>query len=442
MGNDNIMVSVWCQTYNHKEYIKDALEGFVSQQTNFAYQVIVFDDASTDGTSDIVREYAAKYPKIFHIIIAEENTFSNPEKWKWPLQIQPKYLTGKYVSFCEGDDYWIDPHKLQIQVDYMESHPECSLYLHNGLWIDCRDLSMETMNPYDDDAEQEVSAEKLIMQYKKNPPTASMLCRRELIETPSFMNELLTRDYVLQLYALTKGSVHYNSRIMSVYRFRRKGSYTETTAADREFMFNHCLGILCFLPQYDEYTNYKYHVWITNRIQLYASWFVYDIDSNIVLTQYFYMCKKYKRFYPLNSDACIEKLENLRRQTFDLSYCSNLVREFVKKHKQIVLMGTGKYSTIIIQQFENNGINFCGFAVSKKKKGEDNFMGKPVWMLSQIPFIGDDMGVIVAINPEHWDDILGSLETAGIENYCCPFLLEPEYIEKKEVCRISGRAKY
>ena len=89
-----IMVSVWCRTYNHVNYIKDALDGLVSQQTDFIYKVIVFDDASTDGTSDIVRAYAEKYPEIIYAIIAEENIYHHPNTKKIIADIWKKHLTG------------------------------------------------------------------------------------------------------------------------------------------------------------------------------------------------------------------------------------------------------------------------------------------------------------------------------------------------------------
>lgn len=119
------LVTINCCTYNQSKYIKKCLDGFVMQKTTFKFKAIVHDDASTDGTTDIVREYAEKYPDIIEPIIEKENVFS---KRDGSLdRIMNKACNGKYVAFCEGDDYWIDPYKLQKQVDYMESHPDCVL---------------------------------------------------------------------------------------------------------------------------------------------------------------------------------------------------------------------------------------------------------------------------------------------------------------------------
>ena len=122
--NEHIKVSIYCRTYNQKKYIQNALDGILTQDVDFMYKVIIFDDASTDGTSDIVRDYANRYPQVIQAFIMEENTWHNSERAKIDSEFMQKYLTGKYIAYCEGDDFWIDPHKLQIQVDYMESHPD------------------------------------------------------------------------------------------------------------------------------------------------------------------------------------------------------------------------------------------------------------------------------------------------------------------------------
>lgn len=127
MKNDTrpLMVSIWCITYNHEPYIRQCLEGFVMQKTNFRFEAIVHDDASTDGTAAIVRKFAEKYPDIIKPIFETENQYS---KHDGSLErIINEHTHGKYVATCEGDDYWTDPLKLQKQVDYLRSHPGCGL---------------------------------------------------------------------------------------------------------------------------------------------------------------------------------------------------------------------------------------------------------------------------------------------------------------------------
>ena len=114
-----IKLSVICLTYNHEKFIRQALDGFVMQKTNFPFEVIVHDDASTDETAKIIREYEIKYPELIKPIYQKENLWQKGIPTK--NYIYPK-INGKYVALCEGDDYWTDPLKLQKQVDFLEAH--------------------------------------------------------------------------------------------------------------------------------------------------------------------------------------------------------------------------------------------------------------------------------------------------------------------------------
>ena len=119
-----LMVTIRCITYNHEPYIRQCLEGFVMQKTNFRFEAIVHDDASTDGTAVIIREYAEKYPEIIKPIFETENQYSKHDGSL--RRIMNEHTHGKYIALCEGDDYWIDPLKLQKQVDFLELNKEYS----------------------------------------------------------------------------------------------------------------------------------------------------------------------------------------------------------------------------------------------------------------------------------------------------------------------------
>jgi len=120
---EQTLVSVICLAYNHEKFIRKCLDGFVMQKTNFTFQVIIHDDASTDKTADIIREYQEKYPEIIKPIFQSENQFSKGTDGNMIEKICSN-LRGKYSAYCEGDDYWTDEYKLQKQVDFLESHPE------------------------------------------------------------------------------------------------------------------------------------------------------------------------------------------------------------------------------------------------------------------------------------------------------------------------------
>lgn len=141
---DRPFVFVRCLTYNHEKYIEDALKGFVMQKTDFSFLAVVIDDCSTDGTADIVRRYEAQYPDIIKGIYLPHNFRSRGED-KRPYY-QEYVDRATYWAECEGDDYWTDPYKLQKQVDFMETNPECGLcYTDYNLLEDATQTLTESM---------------------------------------------------------------------------------------------------------------------------------------------------------------------------------------------------------------------------------------------------------------------------------------------------------
>lgn len=124
------LVSICCITYNHAPYIRQCLDGFLMQKTNFKYEIVIHDDCSIDGTTEIIKEYASKYPDIFVPLYEDENQYSKGVRGMCAKFVYPK-ARGKYIALCEGDDYWIDENKLQMQVDFLEKNPEYGMCYTN-----------------------------------------------------------------------------------------------------------------------------------------------------------------------------------------------------------------------------------------------------------------------------------------------------------------------
>jgi len=118
-------VSICCITYNHEFFIRDAIRGFINQKTSFPFEILIHDDASTDGTAEIIKLYEEKYPDIIKPIYQKENQYSQGRNIS--LVYQFPRARGKYIALCEGDDYWTDPYKLQKQVDFLEANTEYGL---------------------------------------------------------------------------------------------------------------------------------------------------------------------------------------------------------------------------------------------------------------------------------------------------------------------------
>lgn len=157
------LVTIRCLVYNHEPYLRQCLDGFVMQKTNFPFEAIVHDDASTDRSAEIIREYAEKYPDIIKPIFETENQYS--KRNGSIRRIMNEHTRGKYVALCEGDDYWIDPLKLQKQVDFLESHPayglvytDVNFYFQNKDVMKCNYISSGKLKQSHDFAEHLVNA--------------------------------------------------------------------------------------------------------------------------------------------------------------------------------------------------------------------------------------------------------------------------------------------
>ena len=129
------MVTVLCNVYNFSDFLADAFEGILKQTTDFPVEILVIDDASTDSSPEIIRDYCKKYSDKIHAFLLKENvygTLDNESAAKHELSFLNDNLRSKYVAYCEGDDFWTDPEKLVIQIHYMEDHPDCMLTIHDA----------------------------------------------------------------------------------------------------------------------------------------------------------------------------------------------------------------------------------------------------------------------------------------------------------------------
>jgi hypothetical protein len=129
------LLSILCPAYNQKAYIAQALDSFLAQQTRFAFEILVNDDASTDGTAAIIADYAQRYPNIIRPILHAQNQFQQGKLFFPDLFNRAQ---GKYLAYCDGDDYWTDPLKLQKQVDFLEANPDYVITYHDALITDDR----------------------------------------------------------------------------------------------------------------------------------------------------------------------------------------------------------------------------------------------------------------------------------------------------------------
>ncbi len=222
-------VSVCIITYNHENYIAQAIEGALIQKTNFPFEIVIGEDCSTDGTREIVFDYAKKYPNIIRVITSEKNV-GMINNFIRTLNV----CKGKYIALCEGDDYWIDPYKLQKQVDFLEANPDCSLCFHNAFKI--YENSTKTPELFNDIFfSREVTINEIVNKWII--PTASIVFKRDILPLPAWSKNIYSGDMTLALIAVSKGKLFCLNSVMSVYRINLAGSSMTAMVASLKFDF-------------------------------------------------------------------------------------------------------------------------------------------------------------------------------------------------------------
>lgn len=224
MKSNDIVVSVCCITYNHEPYIKDCLDGFLKQKTNFKFEVLIHDDASTDKTAEIIREYEEKYPDIIKPIYQTEN------QWSKGVKISRAYnyprAQGEFIAICEGDDYWYDEYKLQKQVDFLKQNPECIGTIAGAKIIDYS-KNMSEQIYYPTEKSRYITLEEAI-KHGTQYHTATYFFRKSILEHNTFGElNLGFGDYTLVLNLALHGKVYAFHELFSVYRYATRGSWTD-----------------------------------------------------------------------------------------------------------------------------------------------------------------------------------------------------------------------
>ena len=274
---NQFLVSISCITYNQSAYITDAMNGFAMQQTNFPFVAVIIDDASTDGEQEVIKAYVEEHfghsqesgfrewetedafftfarhkeNENCHFVAAylKRNLFKEPEKKD---AVVKEWLEAKYIAICEGDDYWIDPLKLQKQVDFLESHPDYSMCIHGA------DIKNESSRSVEAKCESIESREYFSKDVFPDwiVPTASIVYRTSMVSNYHQIKHeewSAAGDIVLILKGTHTGRVCGMAEHMSVYRMN-DGSIMAKPVTDESYekMCNHYKMLLINFPQVDK----------------------------------------------------------------------------------------------------------------------------------------------------------------------------------------------
>lgn len=256
------LVSICCTAYNHEKYLAQTLESFLSQRCDFAYEILIHDDVSTDRTADIIREYAARYPHIIRPMFQTQNQYSRGvpinETFNFPR------ARGKYIALCEGDDYWCDPDKLQRQIAHMESDPGCTFCFTNGYVHDEAGVHPDRpFLPYYENEKSLFTGESRAFTLDEMArvnfiPTASFVFRVDALRAlpPSFtQRECQHGDLRMRLFLTAAGHAWYEHLFACTYRENVNGSAMQIWKKEkRDLLYRRCQSVVDMVNDVDDYS--------------------------------------------------------------------------------------------------------------------------------------------------------------------------------------------
>lgn len=266
------LVSIQCVTYNHVQFISDAIDGFLMQETTFPVEIVIHDDASNDGTTEIIKEYEKKYPSLFRNIVQKSNLWPNIPSTS---DISQKHCRGNYIAICEGDDYWTKSNKLEEQVKALEKNPSWSGCFHDASVVDNsgKTLSESYYIPSRDSYSQEDCLAELLSQQA----TASMMFKKDAVLDPPLWYELKRSDMMLDLLIARSGKFGFLPINACAYRKHDSGSWTSLSFVEQVVelisRYDHLLLFEPFKTQYKDVISKKRKELFMN---LYASKEHYD----------------------------------------------------------------------------------------------------------------------------------------------------------------------
>lgn len=313
-------VSVFSWVYNHKDFIRESIESILIQKTNFPVEVIIHDDASNDGTAEIIREYEAKYPNLFRNILQNENQWSQGKSVMTPLFEKPR---GKYIALTHGDDYWTDPLKLQKQVDFLEGNQVFAGCFHDAQFVEANGKVIR--NQYHTPTRNSYTQRHCLTELRSGYATCTLMFTRLIMKNgiPKYFNEAGC-DELLDLWITEYGELGYLPMNMAVYRKHSGGIWQgNTSLANNEVLLKRYMSL-----KKDEIIYRKYPSEIDERI----------VQFSKFLSKYGTFKNRFKYLLMF--------LHNSKMSTLsDFKFSLHLIKLFVKDLLSYYLSASQKYGS-------------------------------------------------------------------------------------------------
>lgn len=348
-------LTVVVTTYNQEKFIKQALDSFVAQETNFPFEVLVCDDNSTDNTKKIIQEYATKYHDIVTPIYNEKN--------KGPVEnfiFTLSHVKSQYVALCDGDDYWTDIHKLQKQVDFLDNNTEYSICFHRTkIFFERKDMEEQIYPTNIADTTDIIDLISLGNYIPANSVVYRWAFRKEGELASQFPKDIVPGDYYLHLLHAKRGKIKYMNEVMSHYRRHQSGMWWLTATPQGKEKF-----YLTYGKQY-----LKFYDAVENNLKIeykYTKIFKKDIIYNTIIS--FIKNGIFDELYELRNSEINKKIFN--ENMLEIINRNNLYSEYII-HKEEEQNTIEKQKQEIIE--EQKLIACQKQEVMEKKKSFDEY---------------------------------------------------------------------
>lgn len=412
----NVEVSILCITYNHKDFIEKTLEGFLMQKTNFDYEIIIHDDASTDGTREILLKYKEQYPDKIKLMLEEENQYSKGKKFLSAIMFSE--AQGKYIAICEGDDEWIYEWKLQRQYDLLETDSKISLCVHNAIKRDCKNnvdstLIMGIQEGY-------LCDEDIYLSRHGHLPTASYFLRKSSVDDyPKFCYDAPVEDETIRYHCGYKGQVYYMDEMWSIWNYMHEGSWN-SRVKDAEVAFCYAYKMLRYLFQFNDYSKRMYEKYVSQ-----AAYHVCGYYLNALAGDKLTLCTLQHEIDRLKIETSYDGeaiFDYVYKQAEDLciDYYKERIAPFVNRAKDvcgsIYIYGAGIEAKKREYTLRANNVEYAGFVVSDGHRKSEEYLGHKVYELSDIKLSASKVFFILGLDVSNRYEVMENLRLMGYNN--------------------------
>ena len=259
-------ITVIVMTYNQKDYIRESLDSILRQKINVDFNILIHDDCSSDGTSEIIDEYKKQYPDKIEVIHQKDRTYPvvgfNGMLYTY---VVPK-IESDYIAYCDGDDYWTDDEKIKKQYDFMVSHPEYSMCFHSAYQLrPNNDMSSKWFIKDEGDIDMsDIISERPGVCVA----TSSIFLRGEVFKDFSdWRKKYPVEDVPMYITAAMQGKIHRLKDVMCVYRQFAVGSWSAQNQGANDKMVKHLSEMKKAVLRFDEQTNEQYHDLVVKEVE-------------------------------------------------------------------------------------------------------------------------------------------------------------------------------